>query len=96
MRSVLKEIQDTFKIPVVLVTHDFPEALELADKMIVYSEGRIQQTGTPAEIFANPSNEKVAQLLACWKRKCPSGTGLENPCYFNEKLDVICEAGHAA
>lgn len=96
MRSVLKAIQKTFNIPVVLVTHDFPEALELADKMIVYSEGRIQQTGTPAEIFNSPSNKKVAELLACWKRKSPSGTVLENPCNFNAKLDVICEAGHAA
>lgn len=76
MRSVLKNIQKTFGIPVVLVTHDFPEALEVADRMIVYSEGRIQQTGTPSGIFRTPANEKVSELLVCWKnRKClESGT----------------------
>lgn len=96
MRSVLKAIQQTFSIPVILVTHDFPEALELADKMIVYSDGKIQQTGTPSEVFQNPESEKVSELLGCWKRKDRFETGLERVCYFNEKFNVICEANHAA
>jgi len=96
MRSVLKAIQKTFNIPVILVTHDFPEALELADKMIVYSEGKIQQRGTPVDIFRNPENERVSELLACWKRKDSFETGLERFCYFNSRFNVICEANHAA
>lgn len=96
MRSVLKAVQKTFNIPVILVTHDFPEALELADKMIVYSEGKIQQIGKPSEIFQDPKNEKVSELLSCWKRKDSFETGLERVCYFNNKFNIICEANHAA
>lgn len=96
MRSVLKAMQRTFNIPVVLVTHDFPEVLELADKMIVYSDGKIQQTGTPSEIFLKPENEKVSELLSCWKRKDSFEISSDRLCYFDKGLKIKCEANHAA
>ena len=62
MRTMLKEIQRSFQIPVVLITHDADEALAVADRMIVYSAGRVMQTGSPEEIFLSPSCEEVLTL----------------------------------
>ncbi|MBI5075549.1 MAG: ATP-binding cassette domain-containing protein [Nitrospirae bacterium] len=62
MRAILKEIQQTFDIPVVLITHDADEALALADRVIVYAEGRVIQAGPPEEIFMEPSCEEVLPL----------------------------------
>ena len=62
MRTVLKEIQRSFNMPVVLITHDADEALAVADRMIVYSAGRVLQTGSPDEILSFPSCEQVLML----------------------------------
>jgi ABC-type proline/glycine betaine transport system ATPase subunit len=51
-------------IPVVLVTHDRAEALGLADRLIIYAGGRIEQTGTPREVLTLPKTELVEHLLA--------------------------------
>ena len=47
MQKFLKEIRREFNIPLLLVTHDLSEAFSLADKIIVYSQGRIAQIGSP-------------------------------------------------
>jgi ABC-type proline/glycine betaine transport system ATPase subunit len=47
-----------------MVTHDVLEAASLADKLIVYSGGRIVQTGTPEEVFAAPAIDEVRRLVA--------------------------------
>ncbi|MBA4372348.1 MAG: ABC transporter ATP-binding protein [Thermodesulfovibrio sp.] len=62
MRRFLKELKKQFDIPIVLVTHDLSEALMLADTMIVYSQGRIIQKGTPDAVMNNPHNDEVARL----------------------------------
>lgn len=64
MRSFLRDIRRDFKIPVVLVTHDAFEAYTLADKMMIYSNGRILQIGKPSEVFNNPLNQEVASLIS--------------------------------
>jgi sulfate transport system ATP-binding protein len=53
------------KIPVtsVLVTHDQEEALEVADRIVIMNQGRIEQTGTPDEVFHNPASEFVFTFL---------------------------------
>jgi len=50
MRAFLKDMRSEFNMPVILVTHDIAEARELADKIIVYSDGRVVQIGKPDEI----------------------------------------------
>jgi molybdate transport system ATP-binding protein len=62
MRGILKEIQQTFNIPVLLITHDADEALALADRMIVYAEGRVMQAGPPDEILLSPFCREVLTL----------------------------------
>ncbi|MFZ2955837.1 MAG: ATP-binding cassette domain-containing protein [Candidatus Ozemobacteraceae bacterium] len=63
MRYFLKKIQRQFQIPIILVTHDIFEAYSMADKIIIYSAGRVIQTGKPSDVFANPENPLVKNLL---------------------------------
>jgi molybdate transport system ATP-binding protein len=63
MRKFLKEVRGRFHIPVVLVTHDFDEAAFLADKIIVYSHGKVAQVGSPKQVTAQPANHEVRMLI---------------------------------
>ena len=56
-------------LTIVLVTHDVTEALLLADRVAVLDRGRLLQVGTPAELFAAPSDSRVEQLLATPRRQ---------------------------
>ncbi|MEC6999822.1 hypothetical protein VXQ18_10990 [Brucella abortus] len=51
MRRWLREIHDKTGHTTVFVTHDQDEALELADRVVVMSQGRIEQVGTPDEVL---------------------------------------------
>lgn len=63
MRGILRDVQREFRIPVVLVTHDREEALCLADRLIIYSGGGIEQSGTPEDVLERPATELVTRLL---------------------------------
>ena len=54
MHQYLTGVARQYKIPVVMVTHDLNEALKLGERIIVYSQGRVIQTGTPLEVKDNP------------------------------------------
>jgi molybdate transport system ATP-binding protein len=64
--SVLTEARSSFDIPVVLVTHDIEEALELGVSMHVLVGGRIAQSGAPREILDAPATAAVARLMGCY------------------------------
>src|SRR5204863_7827161 len=51
------------KTPLVFVTHDQAEALSMADRIVVLSEGRVLQTGTPEQIYRYPNSPEVARQL---------------------------------
>jgi multiple sugar transport system ATP-binding protein len=51
------------KTPMIFVTHDQAEALSMADRIVVLSEGRVLQTGTPREIYEQPTSPTVALQL---------------------------------
>ena len=59
LRKWLREIHDTTGHTTVFVTHDQDEALELADRVVVMSQGRIEQVGTPDEIYDSPNSPFV-------------------------------------
>ncbi len=63
MRFELKRLQRELRITTVYVTHDQSEALALSHKIAVMSEGRIQQIGTPREIYDRPINKFVADFV---------------------------------
>ena len=63
MQKELKEIQKRTGITFIFVTHDQEEALSMSDKVVVMSDGRIQQIGTPVEIYNEPINAFVADFI---------------------------------
>jgi len=63
MRAELREIQRAVGISTVFVTHDQQEALSLSDRVAVMELGRIEQTGTPREIYERPATRFVADFI---------------------------------
>jgi putative spermidine/putrescine transport system ATP-binding protein len=63
MQIELKEIQRTSGITFVFVTHDQDEALTLADRTIVFSEGRVEQAGSAQEVYERPASAFVAGFV---------------------------------
>ncbi len=63
MQVELKAIQKRVGITFIFVTHDQEEALTMSDRIAVFNEGRIQQVGTPAEIYERPASPFVAGFV---------------------------------
>ena len=63
MQLELKHMHDELGITFIYVTHDQEEALTMSDKIVVLSEGRIQQIGTPEDIYNEPQNALVADFI---------------------------------
>jgi len=63
MQVELKKLQKNLGITFIFVTHDQEEALSVADKVIVMSDGKIEQIGTPRDVYETPSNLFVAQFV---------------------------------
>ncbi|MDR2434554.1 MAG: ABC transporter ATP-binding protein [Treponema sp.] len=63
MRGELKEMQSAFNTTTIYVTHDFMEAMSLADRIAVLNKGKIEQLGTSLQMYYTPANEFVARLF---------------------------------
>jgi putative spermidine/putrescine transport system ATP-binding protein len=63
MRAELKKLQKRLGITFVHVTHSQEEAMALADLVVIMSDGRIEQAGTPREVFETPATAFVARFM---------------------------------
>lgn len=63
LRRWLRSFHDQMGITTVFVTHDQDEALEIADQIVIMNHGRIEQVGTPEEIYGQPANSFVEDFL---------------------------------
>ncbi|HEX3152112.1 MAG TPA: sulfate/molybdate ABC transporter ATP-binding protein [Gemmataceae bacterium] len=63
LRVWLRRFHDQFHVTSLFVTHDQEEAFEVADKVVVMNQGRIEQSGTPTEVFEHPANAFVMDFL---------------------------------
>ncbi len=63
LRQWLRRLHDELHTTTVLVTHDQEEALEVSDRVVVMNQAKIEQVGTPAEVFHHPSSEFVIDFL---------------------------------
>ena len=63
LRRWLRDLHDTLHVTTVLVTHDQEEAMEVADRLAIINHGRLEQVGTPADMYDNPANEFVMTFL---------------------------------
>jgi sulfate transport system ATP-binding protein len=63
LRQWLRRLHDEIHVTSVFVTHDQEEAFEVADRVVIMSKGKIEQVGSPAEIFEHPANPFVMDFL---------------------------------
>ncbi len=63
LRSWLRRLHDEIHLTTVFVTHDQDEAFEVADRVVVMNHGRVEQVGSPAEVFEHPANDFVMRFL---------------------------------
>ncbi|HSP98566.1 MAG TPA: sulfate/molybdate ABC transporter ATP-binding protein [Candidatus Dormibacteraeota bacterium] len=63
LRQWLRRLHDEIHVTSVFVTHDQEEAFEVADRVVVMNRGRIEQVGTPEEVFEHPANGFVMDFL---------------------------------
>ncbi|MEB3326705.1 MAG: TOBE-like domain-containing protein [Synechococcus sp.] len=63
LRAWLRNLHDEMHVTTVIVTHDQEEAMEVADKIVVMNEGRIEQIGSPAEIYDQPASPFVMSFV---------------------------------
>jgi multiple sugar transport system ATP-binding protein len=63
MRSELVNLQRRLETTMVHVTHDQIEAMAMGDRIVVMHQGRVQQVGTPRELYDSPTNQFVAQFI---------------------------------
>lgn len=63
LRAWLRRLHDEIHVTSVFVTHDQEEALEVADRVVIMNEGRIEQVGTPEAVFHHPRTEFVMRFL---------------------------------
>ncbi len=86
MRAELKHLQHTLKTVTLYVTHDQAEAMTLAHRIAVMNAGRLQQYGTPQEIYHKPANVFVAGFLGSPSMNFFGGT---HPCLEGLPPDVV-------
>ena len=63
LRAWLRHLHDEMHVTTVIVTHDQEEAMEVADRIVVMNQGRIEQIGTPAEIYDQPASPFVMSFV---------------------------------
>jgi len=68
LRDEIRRIQTRLGITTLFVTHDQEEALSVSDRVVVLSQGRIEQVGAPAEIYGDPRTVFVAQFIGTMNR----------------------------
>ena len=73
LRAWLRTLHDDMHVTTVIVTHDQEEAMEVADRIVVMNHGRIEQIGTPAEIYDKPASPFVMSFVGA-VNVLPQGT----------------------
>ncbi len=63
LRAWLRRLHEEMPVTTLFVTHDQEEAMELADQIVVVSHGRVEQAGTPTELYDAPANEFVMNFI---------------------------------
>ena len=86
-RAEIKNLQHELSTTTIYVTHDQIEAMTLADRVVVMNEGKIQQVGTPAQIYETPSNTFVAGFIGSPAMNLISGN-IKDGSFKQENLKI--------
>ena len=101
LRRWLRRLHDEVHVTSVFVTHDQDEAMEVADRVVVMNQGRIEQQGSPDEVYDRPATPFVLQFLGDVNlfhgrldRAPGGGTSADDVGYVRpHELEVLAEAG---
>ena len=101
LRRWLRKLHDEVHVTSVFVTHDQDEAMEVADRVVVMNHGRIEQHGTPEQVYDNPATPFVLQFLGDVNlfrghvgQPVTSDTSADEVRYVRpHEMDVMAEAG---
>src|SRR3954454_13670216 len=63
LRAWLARLHEEVEVTTIFVTHDQEEAMELADQIVLINDGRVEQAGTPADLYERPANEFVMNFI---------------------------------
>lgn len=98
LRAWLRRMHDEVHVTTVFVTHDQEEAMEVADKIVVMNKGRVEQVGTPADVYDNPATAFVMSFIGPVNvlpgtSRIFEGNGFESPHpeVFVRPQDVVVE-----
>ena len=89
MRTEIKKLHQHLKTTIVYVTHDQVEAMTLADRIVVMNNGKIEQVGTPDEMYSSPKTLFVASFIGSPAMNLIPCKILKNNNGFNLKIDNI-------
>lgn len=98
LRSWLRRLHDTVHVTTVFVTHDQEEAMEVSDELVVMNKGKVEQIGSPAELYDNPATPFVMSFIgpvnvlpshaSIFRR---TGYDAEHPQVFLRPHDILIE-----
>ncbi|MGP1385581.1 MAG: sulfate/molybdate ABC transporter ATP-binding protein [Thainema sp.] len=74
LRDWLRRLHDEVHVTTVFVTHDQEEAMEIADEIVVMNQGRVEQIGSPAEVYENPATPFVMSFIGAVNVLSPDAT----------------------
>ena len=95
LREELKHLQRRLKLATIFVTHDQEEAMELADRIVVMSDGRIEQIGPPSELYLGPQTLTVANFIGSMNA-CDTRVDNGRANWFGASIAVARSDGPAA
>jgi len=96
LRSQIKELHRKLGITTIMVTHDQEEALTMADRIVVMSKGRIEQTGTPGQIYTHPASPFVADFVGAMNFLKGTAAGEGRVRLGNVELACLNETPHGS
>jgi len=95
LRRWLRRLHDEMQVTSVFVTHDQEEAMEVADRVVVMNQGRIEQLGSPEQVYDHPASPFVFQFLGDVNlfHDRPGQSGGEASFVRPHDLEILAEAG---
>ena len=88
MRTELKKIHQEYEATTLFVTHDQSEAMSISDEIVIMNNGKIEQRGTPDEVYSTPSSRFVAEFIGN-----PPMNFFDAKFYYDDGINVISDIG---
>ena len=91
MRTEIRRIHDKFKLTTIYVTHDQVEAMTMGDKIMVLNGGRIQQVGSPLDLYNTPANKFVASFIGSPQMNMADAVIKDDSIVINNEISIAID-----